>query len=438
MKDSIYPRYCSIVSSIQAQKVDLNKNSQKLTTAIHKQGEIWHKEIDDIIIELNYHLGEMDSKHLGELNKQESDITRTISDITQIIGDLNKVLDSNDVSLVSAYKSKNSEFRKLPPKLIISLPNFVPKEINRFQIYEQFGSLLAISVKREERGYIMDFRGSMVSPTDKPLISEPKVIEIVYEISSENMFIHNVSCLNDTGFWLCKNHKFIIFYNLKKNETKSISTKSGNDPWDIAVTTGGDLVYTDYKDRSVNLVKSSRIQTLIKLRRWIPHNICSTSSGDILVILENDDYTQTKVVRYSGSIEKTSIQFNDSGQPLYSTGITKYITENRNQDICVTDLDVNAVVVVKQTGKLRFTYTGPPSSEVESFYPYGITTDSQCRILIADDFPNNRIHILEEDGRFLRFISNCALNRPCDICVDSKDILFVADSFNVKRIKYCM
>lgn len=187
----------------------------------------------------------MESKHLGELNKQESDITRTISDITQIIGDLNKVLDSNDVSLVSAYKSKNSEFRKLPPKLIISLPNFVPKEINRFQIYEQFVSLLAISVKREERGYIMDFCGSMVSPTDKPLISEPKVIEIVYEISSENMFIHNVSCLNDTGFWLCKNHKFIIFYNLKKNETKSISTKSGNDPWDIAVTTCGDLVYTD-------------------------------------------------------------------------------------------------------------------------------------------------------------------------------------------------
>lgn len=187
----------------------------------------------------------MESKHLGELNKQESDITRTISDITQIIGDLNKVLDSNDVSLVSAYKSKNSEFRKLPPKLIISLPNFVPKEINRFQIYEQFVSLLAISVKREERGYIMDFCGSMVSPTDKPLISKPKVIEIVYEISSENMFIHNVSCLNDTGFWLCKNHKFIIFYNLKKNETKSISTKSGNDPWDIAVTTGGDLVYTD-------------------------------------------------------------------------------------------------------------------------------------------------------------------------------------------------
>lgn len=36
LKDSIYPRYCSIVSSIQAQKVDLNKNSQKLTTAIYK------------------------------------------------------------------------------------------------------------------------------------------------------------------------------------------------------------------------------------------------------------------------------------------------------------------------------------------------------------------------------------------------------------------
>lgn len=51
--------------------------------------------------------------------------------------------------------------------------------------------------------------------------------------------------------------------------------------------------------------------------------------------------------------------------------------------------------------KFRFTYTGSPSSRAESFYPYSITTDSQCWILIADNFPNNRIQILDEDGRFL-------------------------------------
>lgn len=106
-----------------------------------------------------------------------------------------------------------------------------------------------------------------------------------------------------------------------------------------------------YNDRSVNIVKSSQIHTLIKLRRWIPHNICSTSAGDLLVIVESDDYEQTKVVHYAGSTEIRSIrsiQLNDSGESLYSSGVTKYITENRNKDICVTDLDLHAVVVVNQ------------------------------------------------------------------------------------------
>lgn len=133
--------------------------------------------------------------------------------------------------------------------------------------------------------------------------------------------------------------------------------KSRNDPCDIAVTTGGDFVYNYYNDRSVKMLKTSRIQTLIKLLGWIPHNVCSTFSGDLLVIVEIDDYTQTKqtkVVRYSGSREITSIEFNKSGQPLYSTGVM----ENRIQDTCVTDLDAHEVVGVNQVGKLRFTYTG--------------------------------------------------------------------------------
>lgn len=88
LKNHIHPRYCKIVSSIQAQKAELNENSQKLTTSLHKQEEIWHKEIDNIIIELKSNLGEMESKHLNELNKHEDKISHSISDITQIICDL--------------------------------------------------------------------------------------------------------------------------------------------------------------------------------------------------------------------------------------------------------------------------------------------------------------------------------------------------------------
>lgn len=60
---------------------------------------------------------DVDSKHLAALTKQEAGIKRTISEISQAIDDLKKVLESNDDRPVSAYISKNVEFKQLPPNL---------------------------------------------------------------------------------------------------------------------------------------------------------------------------------------------------------------------------------------------------------------------------------------------------------------------------------
>lgn len=152
-------------------------------------------------------------------------------------------------------------------------------------------------------------------------------------------------------------------YNLQGKLVKSIQTKSGNKAHYVSVTQKGELVYTDFKDRTVNIIKKTGIQTLIRLHRWRPFYACSTIAGDLLVVMNSNDKKQAKVVRYSGSTEKQSIEFDDKGQPLYSPQIhTKYICENKNRDICVADSynNTRAVVVVDEAEKLRFTYTGPP------------------------------------------------------------------------------
>ncbi|XP_052681607.1 tripartite motif-containing protein 3-like [Crassostrea angulata] len=429
----IFPKYQEIASNIPVQKVNFNKTSQKIASNISKHGEEMHREIDVIIKRLKSDLDEMDSKYLTVLNKHEDDIKHMLSDITQTIADLRKLVYSDDVGLVSAYKSRNAEFRRLPPKLTVVLPSFSPQRIDKHQLFEHFGSLSELSIETEEHNYTL---GTEHSPPERYLIAVP---QIVTEINTDYKYAATVSCMSDEDIWIQGNSKILRLYNLQRGLLKAMKTKSGNRADDIAVTGNGDLVYTDKTNRTVNKVKNKEIETVITLQGWKPCGVCSTSSGDILVAMSKDDWkTPSKVVRYSDFTEKQSIQYNENGQALFSSGdFSKYISENRNLDICVSDWGARAVVVVNQAGKFRFTYTGLPSSTKNPFDPYGITTDSQSHILIAD-LDNHCIHIVDRDGQFLQFIDNCHLEKPVGLCVDTRDNLFVADTktCKVKKIQY--
>ncbi|XP_062586849.1 tripartite motif-containing protein 2-like [Saccostrea cucullata] len=253
-------------------------------------------------------------------------------------------------------------------------------------------------------------------------------------------YLLNMACLSDEEIWTRGDVNTMKLYSINQGSLlKSITTKSGYTPTDIAVTKSGDLVYTDYGDRTVNIVKNEKIEEVIRLQNWRPRGVCSTSSGDLLVITISDDNTQTKVVRYSGSTKKQTIQFDDKGKPLYSSdGYFRYITENKNLDICVSHDGANAVVVVNQAGKLRFRYTGhTPAPKNKPFNSQGITTDSQSHILTAD-YNNHCVHIIDQDGQFLCYI-DCGLSDPHGLCIDKNDNLFVAQYISkrqVKKIKY--
>ncbi|XP_062615300.1 uncharacterized protein LOC134277044 isoform X2 [Saccostrea cucullata] len=434
LNDSIYPTYQDIASDVQNRMSQLEKEYGDLSRAITKHGEDWHREIDELVKKLKAEVDVMKNTQLQTLQKQLDEINKTMSDIKDQINSMETAIDTNDMSKLWNVMSKVHAYRNLPHKIIPSLPKFIPGKIQGEEFNKMFGDLSS-SPTSDEYGCSMET--TQKSPEDgstppvKQLLDEP---ETVTTIDTGYGKLYYVACMRDEKIWTSGNT--MKLYSINQGLLlKSVTTKSGKEPFDLAATESGDLVYTDYNDRTVNTVKNEKIEEVIRLQNWRPRGVCCTSSGDLLVTMSSDDDKQSKVVRYSGSTEKQTIQFDDKCKRLYLFG--KDITENKNLDICVADYKAKAVVVVSQAGKLRFRYTGhTPVPKNEPFSPRGITTDSQSHILTADII-NDCVHIIDQDGQFLRYI-HCGQSNPCGLCIDTNDNLFVAQFRNrqVKKIKY--
>ena len=283
----------------------------------------------------------------------------------------------------------------------------------------------------------MQVAGAAFLPHNRPMLEIPYILS---DISTGFSKTYGVSYFDNETICTRGDACIIKMFNLQGSLMESIKIPSGNFPQDIAFKQNGDLLYIDRRDRSVNIVRNGQIQTLIRpLGPRQPHNMCSTSADELLVMMDSKNGEETELVRYSPEYtEIQSMTKDDRGRPLFSSGMyTRLLTENRNLDICVADWFARAVIVVSADGELRFRYTGFPHDFEEQFQPFDVTTDSQAKILTTD-FRNHCIHILDKDGHFLGYINKCDLHDPRGLCVDSADNVLVAErkTGQVKRIRY--
>ena len=93
-------------------------------------------------------------------------------------------------------------------------------------------------------------------------------------------------------------------YNLQEKLLKSVqcTNQSGNKSLDITVTKYRDLVFTDRKDKSINVVNNTQIQSLITLRGRNPLYLYSSSSEDLMVTMASNNSKKSKVVRNPGPL----------------------------------------------------------------------------------------------------------------------------------------
>ncbi|XP_062583826.1 uncharacterized protein LOC134245565 [Saccostrea cucullata] len=156
---------------------------------------------------------------------------------------------------------------------------------------------------------------------------------------------------------------------------------------------------------------------------YTPNGLAVCKSGAILACLWNHQVhkrSQGKVLKLSlGGVKLFEIE-TDKNRPLFIC--PTYITENGNEDICVSD--VNAVVVTDAGGFLRFRYTGAQSDP--QFDPFGICCDSKNNLIVAD-MVKNRIHMIDQNGKLLHYIHYSDIHMPRALCIDEDDNLYVGE-----------
>ncbi|XP_062621610.1 E3 ubiquitin-protein ligase TRIM45-like [Saccostrea cucullata] len=107
LEKTIYPVYEEFEIDLKSKKESFEENYEKLATAVTKQEENVQQKIHIIVKEHISNIYEMKNKHRDALNKQEKEIKHITSDLKHNILELKTILDSDDVSLISGYKSRN-------------------------------------------------------------------------------------------------------------------------------------------------------------------------------------------------------------------------------------------------------------------------------------------------------------------------------------------
>ena len=173
-----------------------------------------------------------------------------------------------------------------------------------------------------------------------------------------------------------------------------------------------------------------------------PTFISKTQTGDILVNLRDgvDLYKLQPSSRrlmqrmtLTGRILRT-YEFREDGTTRLFT-LPGRTAENGNSDICATNRTsgyTGEMIVLRKDGRVRATYCGQEGSE---FDPTDIACDPKGRIIISD-CKNKSLHLLKQDGTFLRYLLSDMIDFPHVLALYQGNLWVGFDNGPVKVYKY--
>jgi sugar lactone lactonase YvrE len=340
----------------------------------------------------------------------------------QTVQENKDILKSNNMSDVNNHHSKLTEFKSIPKVPDLTLPSLLDNTDQGRELTIEWGEYQAKLTQN-----------ALSSMTE--LLKEAKVIA---NIPTNVGDLCRVACVGSDRAWISGKDKQINCVDIHGTVTDTVTSTCPKFPNNITVNRQGELIYSDAINRTVNIVRRGKTETLITTPKgWHPVGLCCTRSGDILVSMCTADNNHHKIVRYQGQRVTQEIDKDDSSNPIFQKGeYGVFVTENNSGDIVASDGNADAVVVVDRTGKVRFRYNDKPPGGQKPFCPTLIVTDSMGHIIVIDEL-NDCLHILDQSGQFLKCVDS-GLYKPQGLSVDSEGRLWVGqyDTGEVKVIQY--
>ncbi|XP_011450922.3 E3 ubiquitin-protein ligase TRIM71 isoform X1 [Magallana gigas] len=375
------------------------------------RGEEWIKLIEKTVKKLHQELDGMQKEHEAVLQKQKRKFEEMIRRVDDMNGKTTKLQKLKKVTELQSFVPVIQNQKILSEVSQYSFPNFYEYKIDEY-----------LENKLKEKA--LSGRRTLDVPTVTSVIDTGFPID-----EKKKNRLYDMAVTDDNKVWMGGHSKELKLFNIQGNLHHTVSIT------DIGLYLcmyNKQVVYSDLRNKAVKMISDTdTVVTMFTTGDWKPRGVTSAASGDLLVCLRKDD--QSKVVRYSstGTVLQ-EIQYDSQCQPLYKRMM--YITENVNEDIIVTDLEKKAVIAVDRLGIFRYSYSGKD----EDFKALSVATDSVGHVIVTD-FQGNKIHMLDKDGRFLRYIiPEGGIKDPRGVCILGDGEMMVGDSLTgiAKRIRY--
>nr|XP_011433583.2 tripartite motif-containing protein 2 [Crassostrea gigas] len=434
IEEYFLPTSQDLLKSTKTDSTEIKKIMESIRTSMRAEAESLKSMVDAVTSDNIKQVNEQEKSLLQLLNSQDKKYNDYISYLNELVKKCHGYLSSKDLQILMSEITKSLKIDPIPETTRPVPPVFTAGQYSKEDVTKLLGRVTVPDTKPEIREIKpMETVSTQLKYTEKQRKRDREKSDMKQTLCLSSSVtkvreykvpgVYNVChiSLGKSGIlWVSDNGGNLVKTDLQWNQLQKIQTNGRFEGYHT-VTQDGDLIFTDKENKVINRITvDNTITEFIKTGDWEPISIHSSHiNGDILVGMIKDK--EAKVTRYNKTgKEIQNIQRDTKGQKMYK--YPHHITENINGDICKSDLNKYAVVVVNKSGQHRFSYTGQGSQ----FYPFGICTDLLGHIIVCNGI-GRTVDILDQDGQFLSLLltEQQGMIGPRSLCVDDENNLLV-------------